>query len=296
MLLAPLLGAACGAGIWTAVSALRPPRASLAEQIRPRPAAPAPPVDQPPPQREGWAARLGRPLVPALRAAGLPGARAAADLVALDWPVERLLAEKAAAALAGATAALLLGLASAAAGGSLVMPALLTVLLAAAGFYTPDLVLRAKATAWRGEVRHALSTLLDITAIALSGGAGVEQALRDASTAGHGPAFAAFHRALREAEITRTPPWGRLKALGERLGVDELDELAGSIALAGSEGARVKTSLATKAASLRAHLLAEAETDASSATERMSLPVVVLFAGFLLFLGYPALAQVMYGL
>ena len=68
------------------------------------------------------------------------------------------------------------------------------------------------------------------------------------------------------------------------------------MALAGTEGARVRASLAAKAASLRTHELAEAETADQAATERMSLPVVLLFAGFLLFLGYPAVEKVLTGL
>jgi uncharacterized membrane protein len=48
--------------------------------------------------------------------------------------------------------------------------------------------------------------------------------------------------------------------------------------------------------SLRAHQLAEAETQAQAATERMSLPVVLLFAGFLVFIGYPAIARILAGL
>jgi tight adherence protein C len=47
---------------------------------------------------------------------------------------------------------------------------------------------------------------------------------------------------------------------------------------------------------LRTHQLAEAETADQAATERMSLPVVLLFAGFLLFLGYPAVQKVLTGL
>jgi tight adherence protein C len=66
--------------------------------------------------------------------------------------------------------------------------------------------------------------------------------------------------------------------------------------LAGTEGAKVRASLAAKAASVRAHLLADAETQAQAATERMSLPLVLLFAGFLLLVGFPAIVHVLTGL
>ena len=68
------------------------------------------------------------------------------------------------------------------------------------------------------------------------------------------------------------------------------------VGLAGTEGARVRESLAAKAVSLRRHEAAEAETRAQEASERMSLPVAVLLFGFLVFLGYPALARVLSGI
>ena len=42
--------------------------------------------------------------------------------------------------------------------------------------------------------------------------------------------------------------------------------------------------------------LADAEGAAQSASERMSLPIVLLLVGFIVFLGYPAINQVLYGL
>ena len=35
------------------------------------------------------------------------------------------------------------------------------------------------------------------------------------------------------------------------------------------------------------------EGDASAATERMSLPIILLFGGFMIFLGFPAVAAVL---
>jgi hypothetical protein len=98
------------------------------------------------------------------------------------------------------------------------------------------------------------------------------------------------------AKLTRTTPWSTLGQLGTELGVHQLSELAASVSLAGTEGARVRASLAAKAAALRTRELTDAEGDAQAATERMSLPVVVLFGGFLIFIGFPALASVLGGL
>ena len=64
----------------------------------------------------------------------------------------------------------------------------------------------------------------------------------------------------------------------------------------GAEGARVRASLAAKARTLRLRGLAEIETAAQSASERMSLPVVGLMLGFIVFLACPAVNQVLTGL
>ena len=42
--------------------------------------------------------------------------------------------------------------------------------------------------------------------------------------------------------------------------------------------------------------LAEVEGAAQSATERMTLPVVLLMVGFIVFLGYPAIDRVINGI
>ncbi|MCX4750573.1 type II secretion system F family protein [Kitasatospora sp. NBC_01287] len=291
-----LIGAGFGAGAWWAFLGWRPPLPALADALTPR--APAPATTPRPASADGWSARIGDRFVPLLGRRHLPGRKTRADLLALSVPVERHLAEKAGAAVAGLLIPWLMALLTAFAGArfTLLLPAWTSVALAGALFLAPDLAVRRRAAAYRSEVRQALSTLLELTVVALSGGAGVEQALTDAAGAGHGAAFTAFRRALREAELTRTAPWGPLGELGERLGVAELVELAATTSLAGHEGARIKTSLTSKAATVRAHLLAEAEAEAASATERMSLPVVVLFAGFLLFIGYPALTHALAGL
>lgn len=293
MALIALLGALFGGGIWLMASALRPARPLLIDHIRPSESAPGHSPHRA--STAGWSSRASIRLAPRLEALGLPGARVRADLRALDRPVEQFLAEQITSALIGLFAPLLMGLALTATHtlDGWTLPLWASVVLAPTAAFVPVLTLRSNAAAWRTEVRHALSSLLDLTAVALAGGTGVSQALHDAADGAHGPAFQLFKRALREAEITRVEPWGPLQDLGQRLGITELDELAGSIALAGSEGARVRDSLTAKAASLRTHLLSEQEALASSATERMSVPVVVLFAGFLILIGFPALAQVL---
>ena len=170
------------------------------------------------------------------------------------------------------------------------------VLLAPVGFFIPAVELRARAARQRRSFRHALSSFLDVVSIALAGGKGIDGALNDAAGTGDGFAFRELRAALADARLQGEPPWAGLTRLGTALGVPELGELAASAALAGAEGARVKTSVAAKAKGLRARVLADVETAAQSASERMSLPIVLLLVGFVLFLGFPAVTQVLRGL
>lgn len=167
------------------------------------------------------------------------------------------------------------------------------IVLGAAFFFVPDLTLRSQAAARRAGFRHALGSFLDLAVIGLAGGAGVEGAIRDAAAVGGGWSFAQLRGALAATNLTGETVWTALARLGRELDVPEVVEMAASVALAGTEGARVRESLAAKAATLRDRALAETEAEAQSATERMAVPVVLLFLGFLVLIGYPALSTVL---
>ena len=163
---------------------------------------------------------------------------------------------------------------------------------AAAGFILPDFMLRDEAEKRRRAFRHALSSYLDLVNVLLAGGAGIETALYAAADAGDGWGYRTIRSELRRARLTGQSPWDTFAGLAERLGVTELAELAASVALAGSHGARIRASLAAKADTLRGHQIAETESAAEAATERMTIPVAVLLFGFLVFIAYPAIAQI----
>jgi tight adherence protein C len=77
--------------------------------------------------------------------------------------------------------------------------------------------------------------------------------------------------------------------------VSDLQDLAASMRLAGEQGARIRSSLAAKAASLRGQQLARAEASAQAVSERMAVPNVLMFLGFLAFAGYPAIVSIIGG-
>jgi tight adherence protein C len=296
MTAALLLGLGIGAGLVLMLSGLVPARPPLAAAIdrlhqhRPRTTVPvtAPSLTT---------RLLGRPWV-----ASALGQRvatsAAADLRIVALSPEEHLAHRVAISLvallwAPATAGLM------SAGGVSVPATLLlwvSVALLPAGFVFPALELRARAARRRRSFRHALSSFLDVVSVSLAGGKGVESALTDAAEIGRGWAFDELRAALLDARMLGETPWTGLARLGAEIGVPELGELAASASLAGSEGARVKASIAAKARGLRLRVLADVESAAQSASERMSLPIVLLLVGFVFFLGYPAVVQVLAGI
>lgn len=293
MVLALGCGALVGLGVLFVVRGLFPPRPPLAAALA-RLGRPSLDAAATPGSSDWLSARLGAPVAEALRGLGVDFTSLRSDLAVVGRPLEAHVGAKVGVAAFGAalvpvTAALM-------AAGGVVLPAVVVfwvaVAGAAAGFVVPDLLLRAEAGERREEFRRVLSAFLDLAVIVLAGGGGVQTALERAAGAGDGWAQQRLRQALDAARATRSTPWAALGDLGAELGVGELEELAASVALAGTEGARVRESLVAKAASLRAHELAAAEARASSATEAMSVPVALLALAFIAFLTFPAVMAV----
>jgi tight adherence protein C len=176
------------------------------------------------------------------------------------------------------------------------VPVALVLALAVAGALVPNLTTRREAARRRRSFNHSLSAFLDLVAVNLAAGRGIEGALDTAAGAGQGWAFGEIRQALYRAKVMGETPWTGLDHLGDALGVADLQELAASVSLAGDSGAKVRTSLAAKAQALRIKSLADVEEAAQAATERMSLPVILLLCGFVIFIGFPAIMRVLQGI
>jgi Flp pilus assembly protein TadB len=171
------------------------------------------------------------------------------------------------------------------------LPAWVGLLGAAAGVAIPLVTLRGQASRGRRHARRVVGCYLDLVVLALAGGLGIEGALHAAASISEAPVALKIVRSLDEARDAGRTPWEALAALGRDLGVAELVELSSAVSLAGTEGARIRATLAAKATSIRSHELSDAETDANTITERLFLPGVLLLVGFLIFIGYPAIAR-----
>lgn len=164
------------------------------------------------------------------------------------------------------------------------------------GAYAPMVWHRRRASELRREFRVSLSTFVDLVVLALAGGMGVEGALVVAAESGGDWGTQRIRYALAAARAGGLSPWIALDQLGAEIAVGELRELAAALHLAGTEGSKVRSSLAARAESMRRHQLADAEMDANAATERMFVPGALLLIGFLLFIGYPAFARIVTGI
>ncbi len=235
-----------------------------------------------------WLARLGRPLARKLIVLGLPRASIRRDLTVLDRVPEVHLAAQAAASLVGLLLAWLL---QSVLGFSL--PYTGAVSITAAGFfwYLVDAEVKTKAAEARADALADLSVFLDITVNALAAGTGVEQALGGASEIGDSPAFKRLRHALDVAFLSRLPIHQVFAELGTVLGLTEITDLAASLRLAGSEGAKIRASLSAKSEAIRSKILADEEAEAAATTERMTVPIALLMTGFLVLIGYPAMAS-----
>jgi Flp pilus assembly protein TadB len=220
------------------------------------------------------------------------------DLAMCNRTVSELVAQKLAFALVGGMIGALVAALLTSVVGSVAGPITVAAGLVGAigGFAVPDLALRSTAARIRRDFIHSFSGFLDLVNVLLAGGAGLETALVAAADAGDGPAFERLRWTLSRARTFHQSPWEELHDLGERLGISQLSEVAGSLQLAGEHGARVRSSLAARADALRFRQMSEIEATANSSTERMGLPMVMLFLGFLVLIGYPAVTYVIGGL
>ena len=154
-------------------------------------------------------------------------------------------------------------------------------------FLLPDLEIKQKATARRRDFRHAVGSFLDLVAMNLSGGRGVPEALMAAADVGTGWAFWQIRDTLAAARITGQTPWQALGGLGAETKIDELRDLGAALSLVAEDGAKVRESLAARAATIRARELADQQGQAGERSQSMLVAQLLLCAGFLLFLVFP---------
>ena len=293
MTAAVLAGAGVGVGVLLVVAGLRPAPRTLAAQLAEIDAARWTRPRQRP--VHGWwrpaAARLARTWVQR----GWVPPSLHAELAVTGMDVDVFVLRKVAFAAAGLFAPLLLSAFAAAAGVAvpLLVPLWVAVCVAVVAFLLPDVALRQAAAARRRDYRSAVGAFLDLVAMRMASGAGLAEALGEAAAVGDGPAFAALRGALADARTDGLSPAAALGRLGEELALPDLVDTATRLRLVDTTGAQAQASLRAQAASLRDRELTDAQGRANERSQSMLVAQVVLGLGFVVFLGYPAVAKVL---
>jgi len=306
-----LVGGALGAVLFAVVVHLAPPRTSALVQLgqldaRYR-AASSPTWASPPtrPWSRGNAAtglaglqeRLGQVVAGQLTRRGVEQTSLRQDLALTGQQLPQVMGRKLVLAVAGFLLALLtlvvgvqLG-----AGVSLPLGSPLVVALATAGlFYVlPNLEAKQQAAGRREDFRRALGAYLDLVALEMAGAAAPAQALTSAARVGAGWPMALLRDTIYRAARSGGNRWAALSELGERIGVPELRDLGALVQLVEHDGARVRMTLSARAATMRRRELADAEGKAAERDVSMSIAQLVIVGGFVVFLGYPAVVNVL---
>lgn len=197
--------------------------------------------------------------------------------------VEGLLALKAAAVAAGAT---LIPLAMAALGASFGPVVLWAVLGGAIGYFLPDLWVARKGEARQNEIRRMLPETIDLMAIAVQAGMGLEGSIDLVARKLPGALGEELHRLLQEIQLGSSRRQA-LQKLRDRTEISELSTFAMALIQADTIGSPVADVLQTHASEMRLLRRQRARETAAK------LPVKLLFP--LLLLIFPALMIIVIG-
>ncbi|HEY1624951.1 MAG TPA: type II secretion system F family protein [Streptosporangiaceae bacterium] len=291
-----IAGAVTGLALFLLIYAITPQRTSLAkrialfEQDHERPARrPSYPSDG---SESGLSMRLGAGLARFCAEQGweFPSLRADLDLAGRSF--DNYLATSALLAVLGLLFPVLAAYGASVAGVHLgiFIPLWASLIFCVVFAVLPYFEVKGLADKRRRDFRHAIGAFLDLVAMNLSGGRGVPEALMAAGEIGDGWAFWRIRDALANARITGQTPWQALGALGEEVQVSELKDLSAALGLVADDGAKVRDSLTARAASLRRRELADLEGEAGEKSQSMLVAQMLLAAGFLVFLIYPAIS------
>ena len=318
-----LCGAVLGLGLFLLLRALFPPRPGLTarlaalDQARDGQGVPRAPLIAPEEDVSEFRRTLGLRLARFYAARGWEARSVKADLALLGKSFEGFLATKLLLGVSGLLAfPILVGwLALMGWGVSVQVPLWSALVVCVIFFLLPDAQIRRDAAVRRRDFRHAVGAFLDLVSMNLAGGRGVPEALMMAVAVGSpvtapgalngavsangavngaGPApgsnwaMERIREALANARIVGITPWQALGQLGDEINVDELRDLSAALGLVAEDGAKVRAKLTARAATLRRRELAEVEGKAGERSQSMLVAQLLLCAGFVIFLSYPA--------
>lgn len=293
-----LLGAGLGAVMWLLIVTIRPPQISPVAALAQIDALYNQSAHGPTHTLSGEAhgpSRVGRRLADWAEARGLAFRSLRRDVALAGTSIEALLVVKLVGALAGFLVALLAVGVFAAIGLVAPLPVALigAALVAAAAFVIPDAVIAGQANRRRDEFRHALSAYVEWVQLEMAGSAAPAEALAAAARAGFGWPFALIRATLFRAVRSGTGQWAALADLGDQIGVKELADLGRLVRSVAADGAQVRSTLTSRAAGMRHAALADQAGEEGKKDQSMQIAQILVGLGFLLFIGYPAVVQIL---
>jgi tight adherence protein C len=163
----------------------------------------------------------------------------------------------------------------------------------AIGFYLPVLWLDQLVRQRRAELEAALPNALDVVAISMEAGLGLDRALEQLVRHQEGPLTLLVARALREIELGR-PRAEALEEMAEATGVDDFISLVKGILHAERTGVPIARTIAAHSAQMRVKRRLKIRTEAARASLKILLPTVgCVFPTLWLILLGPALIVVL---
>jgi len=164
---------------------------------------------------------------------------------------------------------------------------------AAIGFYLPVLWLDQLVSQRRAELEAVLPNALDVVAISMEAGLGLDRALEQLVRHQEGPLTLVAARALREIELGR-PRAEALEEMAESTGVEDFVALVRSIIHAERTGVPIARTIAAHSAQMRVKRRLQIRAEAARASLKILLPTVgCVFPTLWLILLGPALLVVL---
>lgn len=246
--------------------------------------------------RQGVRSKLGRRIVTlALRAEdrGVRWDRLRSDLAILGRTFDDLFARLATLSLVGFLAAFFGGLLLAPTGVGLGIAILVAVGFVVLLVWIELLNVRERANTRRRDLERHLASFLLLVTDAMSAGSGLPEALRYAGDVGESWEFRQIANTIAYGRDAGLSAGNALRRLGDEFAIDDLRTLGTSLEAAGVDGARIQRTLFSQADTLyRKHLAVEADRD-NDDTEKVTLYQVIGVAAFVVYIGYPMLANVL---
>lgn len=187
------------------------------------------------------------------------------------WGLGGVLAAKALCASAGVVLIVLAGVLAGADPARIVV---WIVLAAVVGFFVPDLTIARRADARQAQIRRDLPETLDLLAIAVQAGLGLEAAIELVTRRIPGPLGDEVHRMLQEIQLGASRREA-LHALRERTAVSELSAFALALAQADELGTPLAEVLRAQASEMRMLRRQRAREQAAKTPVKLLFPLLI---------------------